>query len=112
MSTVKQRPDTRQVRYAQRPPEFLSGAPFRTAILCLGIFIVILVMMSVVLYRLTEYSLYRELEDQIGEEAILFRGTRLPMGSYLHIIRFWLLQREYWPATEKSRQQAKHQGQK
>jgi len=50
----------------------LSGAPFRTAVLCLGIFIVILTMMSVVLYRLTESSLYRELEDQIGEETILF----------------------------------------
>lgn len=50
----------------------LSGAPFRTAMLCLGIFIVILAMMSVVLYRMTELALYRELEDQIGEETILF----------------------------------------
>ncbi len=52
----------------------LSGPPFRTAILCLGIFIVILMMMSVVLYHLTESALYRELEDQIGEETILFSG--------------------------------------
>ena len=50
----------------------LSGAPFRAAILFVGIFIVILTMTSAVLYRLTEFSLYRELEDQIDEETVLF----------------------------------------
>lgn len=50
----------------------LSGTPFRTAILCLAIFIVIQLMMGVVLYKLTETSLYHGLEAQISEEIILF----------------------------------------
>jgi len=50
----------------------LSGAPFRAAIFLVGIFIAILVMMGVVLYNLTESSLYHELEQQIREETILF----------------------------------------
>jgi signal transduction histidine kinase len=54
-----------------RPSNILSGAPFRAAILCMGIFIGILAITGYLLYRLIDTSMYGELEEQIREESIL-----------------------------------------
>jgi len=51
----------------------LSGAPFRVAILCLFIFILILLVMGSLLYARTQSSMFRELEAQIRGETILLQ---------------------------------------